>query len=506
MLVRTLDEKLLLGSLLVVATCALTYELLIGTVASYFMGSSVLHFSLTTGAFLFFTGIGSYLSRLVKTNLIETFISLEIILGIVGGVSGLVLFFIFANTDYFYPVALLFLCVTGVIAGLEIPLLARILSEKGALKDVLSSVFAIDYLGAVVASVMFPLVLLPSLGAMRVALLTGALNLTVALVVITFLKTQVYKRVYKVILSFLGLIGLCSIFIFSDPIKAIIEKSLFQDQVLLSTQSEYQQIILTGHRDDLRLYLNGDLQFSSVDEYRYHETLVHIPLGLSPNPRNVLLLGAGDGLAVREILKHSSVESITLVDLDPKIVELSSQYPLLRQLNNESLASNKLKIVNHDAFSYMLSNTKLYDVVIVDLPDPNDENLGRLYTQEFYQLINRSLTPAGVMITQAGSPYFTKDAFWSIQVTLQEVFKNTLPIQVEVPSFGLWGFQLASEVPLDITKIKLPKDLKYLTSDIIPVLSIFGADVSKDTSTTQVSTLDNLHVIKAYRQGREEFE
>jgi spermidine synthase len=341
---------------------------------------------------------------------------------------------------------------------------------------------------------------------MRVALLTGALNLTVALVVITFLKTQVYKRVYKVILSFLGLIGLCSIFIFSDPIKAIIEKSLFQDQVLLSTQSEYQQIILTGHRDDLRLYLNGDLQFSSVDEYRYHETLVHIPLGLSPNPRNVLLLGAGDGLAVREILKHSSVESITLVDLDPKIVELSSQYPLLRQLNNESLASNKLKIVNHDAFSYMLSNTKLYDVVIVDLPDPNDENLGRLYTQEFYQLINRSLTPAGVMITQAGSPYFTKDAFWSIQVTLQEVFKNTLPIQVEVPSFGLWGFQLASEVPLDITKIKLPKDLKYLTSDIIPVLSIFGADVSKDTSTTQVSTLDNLHVIKAYRQGREEFE
>lgn len=504
-MIKSLDDKLLLVSLLVVATCALTYELLIGTIASYFMGSSVLHFSLTTGAFLFFTGIGSYLSKFIKENLVESFIFFEILLGVIGGVSGLVLFFVFSATDYFYLAALFFLATTGIIAGLEIPLLTRILTQKGVLKDVLASVFAIDYLGAVFASVMFPLVLLPALGAMRVGILVGALNLSVSLVVLSFFKDPISHRSTKSITSLMGILFLLSIFVYSEPLKAVIEKRLFQDDILLSKESQYQHIVLTGHHDDTRLYLNGDLQFSSIDEYRYHEPLVHIPLGMISRPRNVLLLGAGDGLAVREILKHSSIESITLVDLDPEVVTLSKTHPLLSALNMNSLMSEKVHIHTKDAFTYLLHNTEIYDAIIIDLPDPNDENLGRLYTTEFYTLARRALSPEGVMISQAGSPYFTREAFWSIGETLKEVFPHTLPIQVQVPSFGSWGFQIAASRPLNIESVKLPEGLKYLSSGILKSFTIFEED-TKNPGGVSVSTIDNLFVIHAYRRGKEEFD
>ena len=269
-----------------------------------------------------------------------------------------------------------------------------------------------------------------------------------------------------------------------DIITKQIEDGLYRDKIILSKQTGYQKIVVTKHKDDLRLFLDGNIQFSSVDEYRYHEALVHIPFLYTNSHERVLILGGGDGLAVREVLKHQDVKEIVLVDLDKEMTNLCSEDVFISKLNNNSLKSDKLKILNEDAYVYVSKNKELFDVIIIDLPDPNNEALNKLYTNVFYNYIRANLKDTGVMVVQSTSPYYAKNSFWCINKTIKTQFENVIPYHIQVPSFGEWGFNLASKQ--ELTRKELNVETKFLTNENIENLFNFGKD--------EIVNLDNIEI------------
>src|SRR5438309_7996363 len=372
-------------SVLLVAACGLIYELVAGTLASYLVGDSVFQFSTIIGTYLFAMGIGSALSRFVNRGLANRFVWIELLLGVLGGFSSALLMLAFAFTQGFELILYALVVVIGVLVGLEIPILMRIVKERYQFRDVVAHVLTFDYLGALGASLLFPILLVPRLGLVRSALLFGLVNVAVALWS-TFLfgkqlpSTRALRLLCIVIICFLG-VGMLQ----AKRITAAAEDNIYADEIIFARDTRYQHIVLTRFKDDIRLFLNSHLQFSSRDEYRYHEALIHPGLSAVPTPRRVLVLGGGDGLAVREILKYPQLESVTLVDLDPEMTRLFSTHPMLTGLNQKSFLSPKVHIINADAFPWVDSNTDSFDFIVIDFPDPTNYSLGKLYTTAFYK-------------------------------------------------------------------------------------------------------------------------
>jgi spermidine synthase len=286
--------------------------------------------------------------------------------------------------------------------------------------------------------------------------------------------------------------------IFANSVTSVFERELYDDEIVYSEQTQYQRIVITRFRDDIRLFLDGNLQFASVDEHRYHEVLVHVPMSTALTARHVLLLGAGDGLAVRELRKYPHIESITLVDIDPAMTRIAREHPLLTAINQNSLADSRVTVVNDDAWRFASNCPRQFDLIISDLPDPNDFGLGRLYSREFYALISRCLSANGVFITQATSPYFSRDAFWLIHDTLRTVFPFTLPLHADIPSFGPWGFVLASRAPLDgKTKMRADLPLQFLTKELFPTLFIFDGDMTR-RGPEEINSVENQRLVAVY--------
>ena len=198
-------------------------------------------------------------------------------------------------------------------------------------------------------------------------------------------------------------------------------------------------------------------------------------MSAAPKKDNVLVLGGGDGMAVRELLKDKDTE-ITLVDLDAQMIELCSENPNITALNEHSLDSSRLTIICEDAYQFLQENTKTFDVIIVDLPDPNNESLNKLYTNIFYRLCYGALAKDGVMTVQSTSPYYASDAFWCIHDTLESECFSVYPYHLQAPSFSYWGFHLAAKQPIS-TDLDMEKaETRYLTEETIPALFVFGKD------------------------------
>jgi spermidine synthase len=465
-------------SVLVIAACGLVYELVASALASYLLGDSVFQFSTVIGTYLFAMGIGSWLSRYVGRGLVARFVTIELMVAILGGFSSMALFLAFAYTSAFRLTLYALVIGIGTLVGLEIPLLMRILRDRFAFKDVVANVLTFDYLGALAASLAFPIILVPHLGLVRSALLFGLLNAAIALWT-TFLfaeslATRITLRTASVVVLALLGGGMVS----AKYITDMAEGNIYADDVIYSRDSRYQHIVLTTWKDDLRLFLNAHLQFSSRDEYRYHEALVHPALAALPHAKRVLVLGGGDGLAVREILKHPSVEHVTLVDLDPAVTGLFSTHPALTKLNGGSLSSPKVKVVNADAFVWLDQNKDEFDFAVVDFPDPNNYGVGKLYTAPFYRLLWRHITPNGLFVVQSTSPLFARRSYWSIVETLKYSGLETHPYHVYVPSFGEWGFVIAGKTPYVLPDI-LPKDLRFLTAPLIAQAFDFPRDMER---------------------------
>src|SRR6266851_4544088 len=395
---------LLFLSVALIAACGLIYELVAGTLASYLLGDSVFQFSTVIGSSLFAMGVGSYLSRFIIRGLVARFVSIELLVGMVGGFSSAALFLAFAYTQGFRLILYIVVIAIGVLVGLEIPLLMRILKNRLEFRELVAHVLTFDYLGALAASLLFPILLVPKLGMVRSALLFGIVNAGVALWSTYLFRDQLGGRSLLraaciAVLALLG-VGMAA----SEKITQAADNNLYADEVIFSRDTRYQRIVLTRWKDDVRLFLSSHLQFSSRDEYRYHEALVHPGLAAIPGARRVLVLGGGDGLAVREILKYPVVESITLVDLDPEMTRLFSTNPMLTKLNGNSLAASKLRIINADAFPWVDSNADNFDFIVIDFPDPTNYSLGKLYTTAFYRAVSRHLSAQGLLVVQSTSP------------------------------------------------------------------------------------------------------
>ena len=491
----------LLVSVFVIASCGLVYELIAGTLASYLLGDSVTQFSTVIGTYLFAMGIGSWLSRYVVRGLIARFIQIELAVGLLGGFSAPVLFLIFAWLGAFQLALYVLVLLIGILVGLEIPLIMRILKQQFAFKDLVSQVLTLDYLGALAVSLLFPILLAPHLGLNRTSLLFGLLNVLVAAWALWLFRAQLPQLRWLRGQCAAAILALAAGFVAADRITALAEEQLYADEIVFAHTSPYQRIVLTRWKDDLRLFLNGNLQFSARDEYRYHEALVHPGLSAVPGARRVLVLGGGDGLAVREILRYDSVESVTLVDLDPEMTRLFATHPLLTPLNANALNSPKVKVINADAFKWLEENQDTFDFIVVDFPDPTNYSLGRLYTNVFYRLLEKHLAARGAAVVQTTSPLYARQSFWCIARTIESVGLRVTPYHAYVPAFGEWGFTLATRQPWQAPD-RYPPGLRFLTPDTVATLLRFPPDMGP--VTTEINRLNNQILVHYYeREWRE---
>lgn len=488
---------LLFITVLLIAACGLIYELIAGTLASYLLGDSVLQFSTIIGCYLFAMGIGSALSRYIDRGLAYRFVWIELLLGVIGGFSSALLFLAFAYTQGFQLIMYTLVVVIGVLVGLEIPLLMRIVRDRYHFRDVIAHVLTFDYLGALGASLLFPIFLVPYLGLVRSAMLFGVINVAVALWSTFLFANQLGAARSLRILSVVVLCGLGVGLAEAKHITTAAEDNIYADEIIFARDTRYQHIVLTRFKDDIRLFLNSHLQFSSRDEYRYHESLIHPGLSAIPAPRRVLVLGGGDGLAVREILKYPQIESITLVDLDPEMTRLFSTNPMLVALNQKSFLSPRVHVINADAFPWVDSNTDSFDFIVVDFPDPTSYSLGKLYTTAFYKAAARHLSSQGLMVVQSTSPMFARDSYWCIAETLKQAGLKTYPYHVYVPSFGEWGFVLAGFRDYAFPS-QVPAGLRFVSVAGMPALFQFPPDMSP--MPMPPNRLNDQVLVRAYDQ------
>lgn len=477
-----MPKKILILSVFVVASCGLAYELIAGALSSYLLGDSILQFSTIIGCYLFAMGVGAHLSQYISDeDLLPRFVDIELAVGLIGGISAALLFLTFSWMAAPFRVLLYVLVfLVGMLVGMEVPLVMRVLnSRKTEFNEVVSKVLTFDYLGALAVSLLFPLVLSPYLGLVRTGFLFGMLNIGVALWTIYTFRHELKNVSSRLLRAATLLCLLVAGFSLSDRMVYWGEHGLYGDEIIYSTSTPYQRLVITHWKDDLRLYINGNLQFSSRDEYRYHEALIHPALQNLPWARSVLILGGGDGLALREVLRYANIKEVTLVDLDPAMTNAFTQRAELTQLNHNAFSDSRVRVINADAAIWLQNNQDMFDVAIIDFPDPASFALGKLYSVPFYGMLKKHLAAKGLVVVQSTSPFFAPHAYWTIDATLKEVGWTTYPYHLYVPSFGEWGFVIASaqhhfEPP---TAYSLP--MRYLNAETTHEMFVFPPDMQR---------------------------
>ncbi len=492
-------QYLLLFTIFVISTCGLIYELVAGTLASYLLGDSITQFSTVIGTYLFAMGIGSYLSKFVDSKLIEKFIQIEIITGLVGGLSSALLFYFFSFGAYFQFMLYFLISITGIFVGMEIPLIMRILKSKVEFKDLVSKVFTYDYIGALLASIIFPILLIPHLNIIRTSVLFGIFNVALALYLVHYFRFEIKKSKLYFSQGIIAGFILLAVFVFSDEITRMSESEMYGESIIYSKSSSYQRIVLTRNKHHYCLYLNNHLQFNSGDEYRYHEALVHPVVSIAPKCENVLILGGGDGFAARELLKYPAIKNITLVDLDPRLTELFSKNKIMSKLNGESLLNPKVTVKNKDAFEWLRTeNKQKFDVIVIDFPDPSNFSVGKLYTLTFFKVLQSAMHFDTKVVMQSTSPLVAKESFWCVNNTIKETKMSTIPYHTYVPSFGEWGFILFGQDVTNLRTKRLAPKLRYYSEKEFKNMRNFPADMYYDSKV--VNRLENQILISLFEK------
>lgn len=496
---KKFDGRLLLITTLLISICSIIYELLISSISSYLQGDSILQFSITIGLYMSAMGIGSYISKYIKNNLFNKFIFIEMSIGILGGFSSFILFIVNIYTQIYVLIMYILIILIGIFVGLEIPILTRIIeNNESNVRKNLANIFTFDYIGGLIGSIVFPILLFPKLGFVTTAFLVGLINIITAVIIVFKYKQFIEKIKIIKIISIIILIIMLTFLCTGNIITNKIEEGLYRDDVVLSKQTPYQKIVMTKHKDDLRLFLDGNLQFSSNDEYRYHEALVHVPMMYAKKHDRVLVLGGGDGLAVRELLKYNDIKEIVLVDIDKDMTDLCATDKQISKLNGNSLTNEKVKVINEDGYIYVRENQAKFEVIIIDFPDPNNESLNKLYTNVFYNYIKANLTEDGVMVCQSTSPYYAKKSFWCINKTIKSQFKNVIPYHLQVPSFGEWGFNVAFNTENERKELQV--ETKYLNSENINSMFNFGKDEIIDINSIEENNMFKPTLITYYNE------
>lgn len=487
-------------------------EYMLATLATYFLGDSVVQWTLILSVMLFSMGLGSRISKFINVDIFTTFIAMEFLLSMVVSFSSLSTYSIAAFSKYtgfyIYTMAI----ITGLLIGLELPLAVRLNERFQELKVNISSILEKDYYGSLAGGLFFAFLGLPYLGLTYTPFVLGTINLVVAFLLLNVFPIAQLRR-KKVVLNVIGSVLAGIIIIGALSAEKLIlygEQKKYKDKIVYYDQTKYQKIVITQWKDNYWLYLNNNLQFSSFDEALYHEVLVHPAMELTPNPEKVLVLGGGDGCAVREILKHPEVSSITLVDIDPKMTQLAQTHPALLRINEGSLNNPKVNIINTDGYNFVEKNRELYDVIIIDLPDPRSVELARLYSYEFYLMCNEHLHPEGVLITQAGSPYYAPKSFKCIEKTVEAAGFNSIPLHNQILTMGEWGWVIGSKLPMDRkAAINKLQDINFetlatnwLNQESICYITSFGKDFFySGDETVSINKIFNPVVYRYFLEG-----
>lgn len=471
-----------MGAVFVCAACGLVYELALVALGSYLLGSTITQASIVLSVMVFAMGVGALISKRLTSRAAVNFAVIELLLALLGGTSVVVLYAAFAWLSMYQPMLVVLAFVLGLLIGAEIPLLMTLLQRIRA-QDATSAVadlFAADYVGALLGGLAFPFVLLPWFGLLRGTLLVGAINAVVGVVVCAVVFRDELGRAARAGLA-AGLVAVLAVLgglgFYATQFELSAQQQIYRDPIALTKRSAYQDIVLTRSLDgqDVRLFLNGDLQFSTLDEYRYHEALV-TPAMNGPRGR-VLVLGGGDGLAAARILKYPGVQQVTLVDLDPAVVRLARTEPDFLRHNDDAMNDRRMKYIAADAFTWLRGQRDVFDVIVVDFPDPDDVATAKLYSTEIYGLMRRGLAPGGRMVVQSGSPYFSPKAFWTIESTLKSAGLSSVPYHVDVPSFGDWGFHLAQVG--GAPQVGMPADApaqRFVDNAVLQAAGVFPPD------------------------------
>jgi spermidine synthase len=499
-------RAVLLASVAACAACGIIYELALLTLSTSLNGGGIIATSLIVAGYIAALGAGALLVKPLLRWAAIAFVAVEALLAIVGGLSAAVLYVMFSFVGGSLLMLALGTALIGALVGAEVPLLMTLLQRgrtAGATDTgrTLANLNAADYLGALIGGLVWPFVLLPHLGMIRGAAATGIINLLAAAIVSVFLLRRVVTT--RQLITALGALGLAlallaTLLLRAQDIETTSRQRLYADPIVAWRQSAYQEIVITRRGNDMRLYLDGGLQFSTRDEYRYTESLVYPALGAGA--RSVLVLGGGDGLAARELLRTPGVDTIVQVELDPAVIELARS--TMRYANGGSLDNPRVHVVTGDAMQW-LRDTKSpsFDAIIVDLPDPDTPVLGRLYSTEFYALVSRALAPGGLMVVQSGSPYSTPIAFWRTISTITAAGYAVTPYHVYVPTFGDWGFALARRggtAPQPMMPRGAPP-LRFLNPSVLDAATVFAPDVQP--RPLEPSTLEHPRVVEDMRHG-----
>lgn len=486
---------LLKAALFVSGFSGIAAEYVLATLASYYLGNTGFQWTITISIMLFAMGLGSRFSRLIQQNLAQAFVKIESLLSLLIALS-VPLSYVLSANKAFLAFAIYGLCIViGFCIGIEIPLAIRINKSYAELKDNVSDMFSQDYFGALFGGLFFAFIALPYLGLGDTAIFLGVLNISLA-ILFAFRHSEKTKAKYIKILPVLVLILLSFVFLKKDKIWTWGDQLRYKDPIVFSKQTRYQKIVLTEREGIHWLFINGNQQLCTLDESMYHEPLIHPAMHFLNGPElSVLILGGGDGCAARELLQYENVKEITLVDLDPEMLRLGREHPIFLSFNEGAMNNNRIKLIADDGFRFLENTDQYYDFIVIDLPDPKSIDLSRLYSQEFYKLCNRHLRAHGMLVTQAGSPYYAPEAFWCVEKTIASANMNTLPLHNQVLSMGEWGWILASKnrsrehMKKELrNQFKAKEAFKWLNNDAIWMMSSFGK-INKEQSNPKINTL-----------------
>ena len=510
-MIKKLSSKsgVLMLALFATGVSGIVSEYVLATMATYFIGDSVFQWTMVLSLMLFAMGLGSRLSKIFEKDLIFYFILIEFTLSVLASFSAFFTYAIMPYTESLVFIIYTFSVLIGLLIGMEIPLVTRINSEYENLKVNISNVMEKDYYGSLIGGIFFAFIGIPFLGLTYTPFVVGGINFLVAILVLVRFRKMYRQKIALVFVTIGVTISIVLGIVFIKPVILFGNQSLYEGKVIYSKQTRYQQITVTQLLDHYWLYLNKGKQLSTFDEWFYHEPLVHSVMAVADNPQKVLVMGAGDGCAVRELLKYNQVKQIIVCDLDPEMTKIGKDHPIFRKINQDAFHSNKVSIVNADAFQYLKENKVHFDVIIADFPDPRTIELNKLYSFEFYKLCWSRLSEDGVFITQASSPYYTTKAFRTIEKTLTAADFITLPIHNHVYTFGEWGWVIGSkkiaseEMKKRIRTVDLSDmDLKFWKNDAGYLITSFGADlVPVNKEEIEINMIHNPILYRYYAEG-----
>ena len=506
-----LKSKILKIALFATGLSGIVAEYVLATLATYILNDSVFQWTMILSVMMFSMGLGSWFSKNMKTNLLQKFIYIEFTLSILVAFSSIITYTVLGLTPYVGFVIYSLSVFIGVLIGMEIPLVIRLNDEFETLRVNVSSVIEMDYFGALAGGLFFAYFGLPYLGLTYTPFVLGIINFSVALILVGMLWKHLDKHLAKklVIFASIIIIGMIVGIKISKSVVMFGEQKRYKDKVIFSEQTKYQKIVVTQWKDDYWLYLNGNQQLCTRDEVMYHEPIVHPAMGLLKKPTSALILGGGDGCAARELLKYKSLTNIQLVDLDPEMTKLSKTNPIFLEMNKQSFLNPRLKITNEDGYKFIEETKEYFDIIIIDLPDPRTVELSRLYSFEFYKLCKKQLRPHGVIITQAGSPYFATKAFLCIEKTIKTAGFQTVPIQNQIITLGQWGWIIGINDTLNIDYKKVLQNLtfdnietKWLNHEAMSHITSFGKYYLLNPSDSiEINTIHNPVLQKYYLNG-----